>query len=201
MTLGVYAQGILEAFERLPQHAEDAANAPPGHPFFGAAFLFIGSLLVVETLAGGVWRRNRLRTMLWPGVLVAAGLGMVIVAYVQPTDKALHLALAFVLLVGGFIEARQRQGLIQRSTADILTIPALIFGGLVIGPMHTNGPVTSSVTAQTHLLVGFMGFALAGIRLSQVRFGPTIALETTFGAGVMMLGLSLLLVQQFHGGH
>lgn len=201
MMLGVYAEALMEAFERLPEHAEDAANAPPGHPFFGAAFLFIGSLLVVETLAGGVWRRNQLRTMLWPGALVAAGLGMLVVTYVQPTDKALHLALAFVLLVGGFIEAQQRQGLIPRSTADMLVIPALIVGGLVIGPMHTNGPVTSSITAQTHLLVGLVGFALAGVRLSQVKYGPTIALEATFGAGVMTLGLSLLLVQQFHGAH
>jgi hypothetical protein len=82
-----------------------------------------------------------------------------------------------------------------------VAIPTLVLGGLIIGPMHTNGPISSSVPAQTHLLVGLVGFALAGIRFSQVRWGPTLALDASFGAGVMMLGLSLLLVQQFHATH
>ena len=59
----------------------------------------------------------------------------------------------------------------------------------------------TSVGAQTHLAVGLTGFLLAGIRMTQVRYGSTIAPEATFGVGVMMLGISLLLVEQFHGAH
>jgi len=72
---------------------------------------------------------------------------------------------------------------------------------MVIGPIHASGQVMSSVAAQTHLLVGVMGFALAGVRLTQLRYGASATLDASFGAGVMLLGLSLLLVQQFHHLH
>ncbi len=83
----------------------------------------------------------------------------------------------------------------------MVAIPALVLAGIVIGPVHANGPMMSSADGQMHLLVGLVAFALAGVRLSQVRLGRTLALDATFGAGVMALGLSLLLVQQFHAGH
>lgn len=201
MTLAIDLPSAVALFGRLPLHGDESGGAPPGHPFFGAVFLFIGSLLVVEILAGSVWHRNRLRTMLWPGALIVSGLGMFVVAYVQPTEKPLHLTLALLLLLGGFVEGRYRLGHIPRSTADMFAVPALIMGGVVIGPMHANGPVMSSVAAQMHLLVGVMGFLLAGVRVTQLRLGSTAALDATFGFGVMLLGLSLLLVQQFHGGH
>ncbi len=193
---------LADAIGALPAHGgTNSGGAPPGHPFFGAGFLFIGSLLVVETLAGQVWRRHRLLTMLWPASLLLAGLGMLIVTYVQPDEKPLHLTLALLLFVGGYFETRYRLGQIPRSTADGFEIPALILGGFVIGPMHANGPLLSDVAAQMHLLVGIVGWVLAGIRLTQLRLGSTAALDTSFAGGVMMLGLSLLLVQQFHAGH
>jgi len=200
--LSIDPAAVAEALARLPLHGgEGTDGAVQGHGFFGAGFLFIGSLLIVETLAGGVWRRHRLRAMLWPGALIAASLGMLIVSYVQPTEKTLHLSLAIILLIGGYFEARYRLGQVPRSTADMVAIPALVLAGIVIGPVHANGPMMSSADGQMHLLVGLVAFALAGIRLSQVRLGRTLALDATFGAGVMMLGLSLLLVQQFHAGH
>lgn len=180
---------------------EAAGEAPPGHPFFGAGFLFIGSLLVVEMLAGPIWRRSRLRTMLWPAALIVSGLGMLVVTFVQPDDKALHLILAILLIAGGVFEGRYRLGQIPRSLADAFAIPALIVGGFVIGPLHANGPLLQSTAAQTHLLVGMTGFLLAAIRLAQVLRGRTAALESTFGFGVMMMGMSLLILQQLHAGH
>ncbi len=200
MMAPIEVAGFAQTVGTLPPHGEVASGATPGHPFFGAMFVFIGSLLVAETLAGGVWRRERLLVMLWPGALIVAGLGMVLVSYVQPDAKNLHLTLAVLLLLGGLFEMRYRLGQIPRSTADMVAIPALVLGGLVIGPMHANGPM-SSVAAQMHVLVGMMGFLLAGIRLTQVRLGSPATLETGFGVGVMLLGLSLLLVQQFHAGH
>lgn len=191
---------LIPAAGLFPRDSVGHGNAPPGHPLFGVAFLFIGSLLVVETLAGQVWFRSRLRTMLWPATVILAGLGMLVVSYVQPSQKTLHLSLALLLLAGGYFEARYRLGQIPKTTADLVVIPALILAGLVSGPMHISGPM-SSLAAQAHLLVGLMGFALAGIRLTQVRFGSSVALDAGFGMGVMLLGLSLLMVQQFHAAH
>jgi len=200
--LSIDVVGLLDVLGDLPRHAETAAgDAPPGHPFFGALFLFVGSLLVVELLAGQVYQRSRVLTMLWPAALMGAGLGMLIVTYVQPDEKALHLGLAFLLLLGGLVEARCRLGQMPRVTADTVQVPAFLLGGLVIGPLHANGALMSSVIAQTHLLVGLVGFALAGVRTLQVRHGGSAALDASFGVGVMLLGLSLLLVQQFHSGH
>lgn len=136
--------------------------------------------------------------MLWPATLLISGFGMFIVSYVQPTEKALHLVLAMLLVTGGVTEARYRLGQISRATADSFVIPALIVGGFVIGPLHANGALTSSIAAQTHMLTGIMGWVLAGVRLTQVRYGSTAALDTTFGIGVIALGLSLLLVEQLH---
>jgi hypothetical protein len=199
--LSIDPAALAEVLARMPLHGGDGTqDRVQGHGFFGAGFLFIGSLLVVETLAGGVWRRNRLRTMLWPASLIAAGLGMLIVSYAQPTEKSLHLTLAVILLIGGYFEARYRLGQVPRTAADMVAVPALVLAGIVVGPMHANGPM-SSTSAQMHVLVGLAAFVLAGVRLTQLRYGRTLSLDATFGAGVMMMGLSLLLVQQFHAGH
>jgi len=41
----------------------------------------------------------------------------------------------------------------------------------------------------------------AGVKLMRVHYGPTMALDAGFATGVMALGVSLLLVEQFHGAH
>lgn len=176
-------------------------GTPPGHPFFGAMFLFVGSLLVVELLAGNVWRRSALRRMIWPAVLALMGLGMVGVIYVQPTEKGLHFTLAILLLLGALFEGRYRLGQIPRSAADAFAIPALIVGGFVIGPMHSNGNLEHSVSAQVHFLVGAAGWILATIKIAQIGLRRPESLEYGFGFGVMALGLSLLLMEQVHHAH
>ena len=201
MTLAVEIAELVEAAGRLPMHGGTTDGALPGHPFFGAGFLFIGSLMVVELLAGGVWSRAFWRRMLWPGALLMAGAGMLLVSYVQTDSKSLHLTLAMLLLLGAYTEAQYKLGKISRLSADAFAIPALIVGGFVIGPMHANGNLMYSTMAQMHLLVGVVAWMLAGVKIMRVRFGPTLALEYSFASGVMMLGLSLLLVQQFHGAH
>jgi len=201
VTLAVEIADLVEAAGRLPMHGGATDGALPGHPFFGAGFLFIGSLMVVELLAGGVWSRAFWRRMLWPGALLMAGAGMLLVSYVQTDSKSLHLTLAMLLLLGAYTEAQYKLGKISRLSADAFAIPALIVGGFVIGPMHANGNLMYSTMAQMHLLVGVVAWMLAGVKIMRVRFGPTLALEYSFASGVMMLGLSLLLVQQFHGAH
>jgi len=201
VTLAVEIADLVEAAGRLPMHGGTTDGALPGHPFFGAGFLFIGSLMVVELLAGGVWSRAFWRRMLWPGALLMAGAGMLLVSYVQTDSKSLHLTLAMLLLLGAYTEAQYKLGKISRLSADAFAIPALIVGGFVIGPMHANGNLMYSTMAQMHLLVGVVAWMLASVKIMRVRFGPTLALEYSFASGVMMLGLSLLLVQQFHGAH
>ena len=201
MTLAVEIAELVEAAGRLPMHGGTTDGALPGHPFFGAGFLFIGSLMVVELLAGGVWSRAFWRRMLWPGALLMAGAGMLLVSYVQTDSKSLHLTLAMLLLLGAYTEAQYKLGKISRLSADAFAIPALIVGGFVIGPMHANGNLMYSTMAQMHLLVGVVAWMLASVKIMRVRFGPTLALGYSFASGVMMLGLSLLLVQQFHGAH
>jgi len=201
VTLAVEIADLVEAAGRLPMHGGATDGALPGHPFFGAGFLFIGSLMVVELLAGGVWSRAFWRRMLWPGALLMASAGMLLVSYFQTDSKSLHLTLAMLLLLGAYTEAQYRLGKISRLSADAFAIPALIVGGFVIGPMHANGNLMYSTMAQMHLLVGVVAWMLAGVKIMRVRFGPTLALEYSFASGVMMLGLSLLLVQQFHGAH
>jgi len=201
MMLVINPGDLIREVGQLQAHVHGEGDAPPGHAFFGAGFLFIGSLLVVEQLAGGVWSRAFWRRMLWPAALLLLGAGMIVVARVQPDDKSLHLTLAMLLLLGAYTEAQYRLGKISRTAADAFAIPALIVGGFVIGPMHSNGNLLSSTMAQAHLLVGVLGWLLAGVKLMRVHFGPTLALEYSFASGVMMLGLSLLLVEQFHGAH
>ncbi len=194
--------GLGDLISRLPSHGGISEGGTlPGHPFFGAMFLFIGSLLVVELLAGNVWRRNLVRRLAWPASLVLMGLGMGLVSYVQPTEKGLHFTLAILLVLGGLFEGRYRLGQIPRSAADSFAIPALIVGGFVVGPLHSNGPLAHSTAAQVHFLVGVAAWVLAGVKIAQVGLRRPPGLEYGFGFGVMALGLSLLLVQQVHHAH
>lgn len=202
MIESIDSTALVDVVSRLPSAQEiSEGRAPPGHPFFGAMFLFVGSLLVVELLAGRVWRRSLLRRMIWPAVLVLMGLGMFLVTYVQPTEKSLHFTLGVLLLLGGLFEGRYRLGQIPRSAADAFAVPALIVGGFVIGPLHSNGGLLGSAMANTHLAVGAVGWALAAVKLAQVGLRRPVGLEYTFGFGVIALGLSLLFVEQFHHAH
>src|SRR5206468_7135769 len=143
---------LVDGLASFPAHGgTTAGGTPPGHPFFGAMFLFVGALLVVEMLAGPVWHRARWRTLIWPSTLLLSGLGMLVVVYVQPTEKQLHLILAVLLFIGGYFEMRYRLGQITRTTADGFAIPALILGGFVIGPMHANAPLTDPASLM-HLM-------------------------------------------------
>lgn len=193
--------GLADVASHLPAHGGTPdGSALTVHPFFGALFVFLGSILIVELLAGNVWRRSVLRRLMWPGALVLMGLALVLVSVVQSTDKTLHFTLAVLFLSGGLMEGRYQLGQIPRRAANAFAIPAFIVGGLVIGPLHVDG-VGASASAQAHLLVGVSGWALAGVKLAQLGLRRPVSLDYTFGFGVMVLGLSLLLVEQFHHAH
>jgi hypothetical protein len=141
--------------------------------------------------------------------LLIVGLGLLLVTNVQETEKSLHVTLAVLFLAGSYTEFQFRSGRITRYAADAFAVPALIVGGFVIGPMHPNGPILYSTMAQVHLLVATVCWVLAVIKLAEARLlnatSASLSFQTgldySFGVGVMALGFSLLLVQQFHGAH
>ena len=174
----------IESF--LPVGAE-------GHRAFGAGFLFVGCLLVVETLAGRVWFRSRLRTLIWPAAVIALGLGMFVVTYFDSNQKPVHFLVGLLLLAAGIFEARYRLGHIPRTRADLLIIPAVFFAGVLMGPVHAGGAMTT-VAGQRHMLVGLTGMALAGVRAIQAVQPRSANLGATFGALVIAVALQFLLM-------
>lgn len=172
-------------------------TAAESHGLFGAGFLFLGGLLVVEALAGSVWHRSRIRVLIWPAAVFALGVGMLVVTYVEPTQKFIHLLLAVLLLGGGLLEACFRLRRVPRSTADIVVVPALILGGLLIGPLHAHGSMVSDPAAQRHVFIGLTGLALGGVRVAQSLRPTSLPLAASFGSLVMALALALI----SSGGH
>lgn len=168
------------------------------HWLSGAAFLFVGALLVVEALAGRVWYRGYAGRLIWPAAVIAVGIGSLISAYLGPTDKAAHALLGISLVVGGLFEGGYRVGRVQRGTGDVFVISALILGGFIIGPLHLQGSIIGSVPTQIHLLLGLTGFAMAGIRIMQ-RSHPSSALVAgSFGVLMVALAFQLLLMPGEH---
>ena len=107
---------VMDVIGALPFGIKgEIPSVPEAHWLYGAVFLILGGLLVVESLAGGVWHRSRLRALVWPGALVVLGLGIVIVSYVDPTQRLIHFLLGVSILACGVFEARQRLCQIPRS--------------------------------------------------------------------------------------
>lgn len=185
--MGALPHGIIGGIPSLPE----------AHWLYGAGFLILGGLLVVESLAGGVWHRSRLRTLVWPGALVALGLGVVIVSYVDPTQRLIHFLLGVSLVACGVFEARQRLRQIPRRSADLVVVLVLLLSGILIGPFHYQGAILSDA-AQRHVLMGVTTFVLAGLRVGQ-SFRPTSAsLAAVFGIVFMALAFQLLLMPGQH---
>ncbi len=187
------------------QHAlglgEDSVSTflPTGaesHRIFGAAFLILGSLLLVEILAGKVWFRSRWRTLIWPGALVFLGLGMTIVTLIDPKDKPIHFALAVFLLVGGILEGRYRLGLVPRMGVDLFVIGAALLGGILMGPVHARGEL-ATVAGQRHPLIGITGIGLGIVRAAESARPRSLNLRALFAILFASIGLQFLMM----GGH
>ena len=71
---------LIDGVGALPQHDLHGYIPLPeeSHRLFGAGFLFVGVLLLVETIAGRVWHRSRLRTLIWPTAVMTLGAGMLV---------------------------------------------------------------------------------------------------------------------------
>ncbi len=187
---------IIEGAGALPHHELHGYIPEPAesHHLFGAAFLFIGVLLIAETLAGSVWHRNRLRTTLWPAAMMSLGAGMVAVTALEPDDRLIHFTIGLIMLAAGWFEYRHRMGEVPRRTADLLIVPALVAGALEIGVFHFHGSFNNS--GSVHVLLGVTTAMMALVRVYQSRLltsPPRHALM-----GVMMMALAFELMALSH---
>ncbi len=184
---------LIDGSGALPHHELHGYIPEPAesHHLFGAGFLFVGVLLLVEVLAGRIWHRNRLRTLIWPAAVMVLGAGMVVVTAIDPNDRPIHFTIGLIMLAGGYFETRHRLGYTPRATANLFMIPALIGGGLEIGVFHFHGSILSN-SSMVHVLLGLTAGAMALVRLYQAR-QPTSALRNSYmGVAVMALAFELL---------
>lgn len=183
---------IIEGAGALPHHELHGFIPEPAesHHLFGAAFLFIGVLLIVETLAGSVWHRNRLRTTLWPAAIMSLGAGMVAVTALEPNDRLIHFTIGIIMLAAGWFEYRHRMGEVSRRTADLLIVPALIAGALEIGVFHFHGSFNNS--ASVHVLLGVTTAMMVFVRVYQSRLITSPPRHALMGVMVIALAFELM---------
>jgi hypothetical protein len=183
---------IIDGAGALPHHELHGYIPEPAesHHLFGAAFLFIGALLIVETLAGSVWHRNRLRTTIWPAAIMVLGAGMVVVTALDPDDRLIHFTIGMIMLAAGWFEYRHRMGEIPRRTADLLIVPALIAGALEIGVFHFHGSFNNSSTV--HVLLGVTTAVMAFVRVYQSRLITSPPRHAFMGIVIMALAFELM---------
>jgi hypothetical protein len=134
------------------------------HHAFAAGFLFIGSVLSIEALAGGVWQRNLARRMLFPAILVFLGWGMIAVAFIEPAARLVHVTMGLPMIAGGWAEARYRQNELDRRVADAFIVPALVLAAVDVLFFHLSGPRT---VVLSHAGLGVMVLVIAALRLYQ----------------------------------
>ena len=185
----------VEAAGSLPFHQVGAVqgyipNPGENHHLFGAAFLLIGVLLIVETLAGGVWHRSRLRTAIWPTTIMYLGIGIIVVTALDTSQRPIHFTIGVIMLVAGYMEFRYRLGEVSRRTADLFVIPALIAGALEIGAFHFHGSFNNSGTV--HVLLGITTAVMVAVRLLQSRQPLSMPRHAFMGVLAAALALELL---------
>jgi uncharacterized membrane protein HdeD (DUF308 family) len=179
----------------LPLHQISAVqsyipNPGENHHLFGAAFLLLGVLLVVEALAGRVWHRNRWRTAIWPTTIMYLGIGMIVVTALDTSQRPIHFTIGMIMLVAGWMEFRYRLGEVSRRSADMFVIPALIAGALEIGVFHFHGTFNNAGTV--HVLLGITTAVMVAVRLLQSRQPLSMPRHAFMGVMAVALALELL---------
>ena len=173
-------------------HYTSILTPPESHRFFGAGFLALGVLLLVEVLAGKVWFRSKLRTAIWPVMAMGAGEGLIIVSVLDPQDRFIHLTVGLLVLVAGWLELRFRFGQMTRFATDLFVVPALLAGAFEMGVVHARGPM---ITAVGHAAMGMTAAMMAGARIYQAREPSSFQRSLGMGSLIVTLGLILLVLQ------
>jgi hypothetical protein len=167
-------------------------EAYESHHWFGAGFLFVGVILVIESLAGGVWFRSRLRAFIWPGTAMFLGEGLVIVAFLDPQDRVIHFTAGVLVLAAGWMEMRYRFQQVTFWSANLLVVPALLVSAFEMGVIHSRG---STIGVYGHAFMGLIAVGMAGARLYQANEPTSPSRHAAMGGLVILLALVLLIIQ------
>ncbi len=158
------------------------------HHVFGAGLLFVAVLLAVESLAGKVWHRSMVRRMLFPGILIFLGWGMVIVAFIEPAARLVHVTMGLPMIAGGWAEARYRLGELDRRYADALVVPALVLASFDTLGFHLSGDMPVIVS---HVGLGILVLVLAGLRYYQGLQPGSLNRSLLISLGIALVALDL----------
>ena len=179
----------------LPLHQIDAVkpfipNPIENHHLFGAGFLLVGVLLIVETLSGRIWHRNRARTLVFPATVMFLGAGMLGVTALDTAQRPVHFAIGLVMIAAGWTEARYRLGEVPRRTADMWIVPALLAGAVEVGVFHFHGSFSNSGTF--HALLGITAAMMAVVRVLQSRQPLSVPRHAFMGVLMVIMALQLM---------
>ena len=160
------------------------------HHVFGAGLLFVAALIAVEAVAGEVWHRSMVRRMMFPAILIFLGWGLVLVAFIEPYARAVHVTMGLPMIVGGWAEWRYRLGEVHRRYADILIVPALCLAAFDTLAFHTTGTTPVVIS---HIGVGSIVFLIAGLRLYQSAQPQSVHRALLISFALMLLAGDLWL--------
>ena len=160
------------------------------HHIFGAGLIFIALVLVAESLAGKVWHRSMFRRMLFPGILVFLGWGMVLVAFIEPNARLVHVTMGLPMIAGGWAEARYRLGELDRRYADALVVPSLVLGSIDTLGFHVSGDMP---VVMSHVGLGLMVLVIAALRLYQSAQPASLPRSLLISLALAFVGLDLWL--------
>ena len=146
--------------------------------------------MVAEALAGKVWHRSMARRMLFPGILFFLGIGMLVVALIEPAARLVHVTMGLPMMAGGWAESRYRQGEIDRKYADAFVVPALVLAAVDTLGFHVSGPTPVVVS---HVGLGILVLVLAGLRLYQSNQPASLNRALLISLGIALIGLDLWL--------
>jgi len=158
------------------------------HHVFGAGLLFVAALLAVESLSGKVWHRSMVRRMLFPGILIFLGWGMVAVAFIEPAARVVHVTMGLPMIAGGWAEGRYRLGEIDRRYADALVVPALVLASFDTLGFHLSGPES---VVLSHVGLGILVLILAGLRFYQGQQPGSLARSLLISLAIAFVALDL----------
>lgn len=160
------------------------------HHVFGAGLILIAALIAIESVAGAVWHRSMLRRMLFPCILIFLGIGMVLVALIEPYARIVHVTMGLPMMAGGWAEARYRMGLMERRYADALVVPALVLAAIDTLAFHVSG---DRLVVISHVLLGVLVLVLAGLRLYQSGQPASLGRSLLMSLTIALVGLDLWL--------
>jgi hypothetical protein len=161
---------------------------PESHHAFGAGLMFVGGMISAESLAGGIWHRNRARRLLFPSVLVFLGWGMIVVAFIEPNARLVHVTMGLPMIAGGWAEARYRLGQLERKYADVFIVPALVLAAFETLVFHLSGTMPIVVA---HVGIASLALVIAGLRLYQSALPQSPARSLYIAAAIVAMGLIL----------